>query len=190
MPMRSKAQNRFMHAAAADPEVAERLKISPKVAKKFVKESHGQKVSRLPERTKKLQHLAKGGSVSRTEDDLREEAQERMNMISARGDAAVRPGPQSARERTEDIDNFYETWDEMPSPGKGVLNPKGRRRGVQTQPERHHRRLDQFEAEGQKARAIGEKAREQGRRPPSTPAEALPKRFSHGGSVDKPSCKW
>ena len=48
--MKSKAQNRLMHAAAADPKVAAKIGIRPAVAKKFVAESAGQKVRRLPER--------------------------------------------------------------------------------------------------------------------------------------------
>lgn len=47
MPMRSKAQNRAMHAAAAGKS---NIGIPASVAKKFVAESHGQKVRKLPER--------------------------------------------------------------------------------------------------------------------------------------------
>ena len=47
MPMRSKAQNRFMHATAGG-----KTDVSPKVGKKFVKEQHGKPVKSLPEKVK------------------------------------------------------------------------------------------------------------------------------------------
>lgn len=47
MPMRSKAQNAAMHAAAAGKST---LGIPAKVGKEFVKASHGMKVSKLPKR--------------------------------------------------------------------------------------------------------------------------------------------
>ena len=50
MPMKSKAQNRAMHAAA---EGKSTLGIPKKVAKKFVKEQHGKSEKALPERKKK-----------------------------------------------------------------------------------------------------------------------------------------
>ena len=39
MPNLSKAQNRFMQAAASNPEMAKKLGIPQKVAKEFVKET-------------------------------------------------------------------------------------------------------------------------------------------------------
>jgi hypothetical protein len=39
MPNLSKAQNRFMQAAASSPEMAKKLGIPQKVAKEFVKET-------------------------------------------------------------------------------------------------------------------------------------------------------
>jgi hypothetical protein len=59
MPMLSKAQNAAMHAAA---EGKSTLGIPQSVGKKFVEASHGEKVSKLPER---VQHKAHGGAVSR-----------------------------------------------------------------------------------------------------------------------------
>lgn len=59
MPMLSKAQNRAMHAAA---EGESNIGIPKSVGKKFVAASHGEKVSKLPER---VQHKAVGGAVSR-----------------------------------------------------------------------------------------------------------------------------
>lgn len=63
MPMQSKAQNRFMHAHENDrgPLGA--------VARKFVADSHGQKVKKLPERVKKKKpaHRAVFGSLSPTQ---------------------------------------------------------------------------------------------------------------------------
>lgn len=53
MPMKSKAQNRLMHAAAADPKVAASAGVPQKVAAKLVKESAGQKARKLPERAKR-----------------------------------------------------------------------------------------------------------------------------------------
>ena len=55
MPMESKAQNAAMHAAA---EGKSTIGIPKKVGKKFVKESHGQKIKKLP------QHMRKRGLVS------------------------------------------------------------------------------------------------------------------------------
>lgn len=57
----SRAQSRFFHAAAGSKKTAKRLGISQATAKKFVADSHGQKVSKLPER---VQNKAKGGSVA------------------------------------------------------------------------------------------------------------------------------
>lgn len=48
--MRSKAQNRAMHAAASGKS---NIGIPKKVAKKFVKEQHGKSEKGLPERKKK-----------------------------------------------------------------------------------------------------------------------------------------
>ncbi|MBN3809400.1 hypothetical protein [Paraburkholderia sp. Ac-20347] len=50
MPMKSKAQNRAMHAAA---EGRSKLGIPKKVGKEFVSAEHGKSVKRLPERKKK-----------------------------------------------------------------------------------------------------------------------------------------
>lgn len=47
MPMKSKAQNAAMHAAA---EGKSTLGIPPGVGKKFVKEQHGKSVKALPKR--------------------------------------------------------------------------------------------------------------------------------------------
>lgn len=43
MPSVSKAQNRFMQAAASNPEMAKKLGITQKVAKEFVKETKSMK---------------------------------------------------------------------------------------------------------------------------------------------------
>jgi hypothetical protein len=43
MPSVSKAQNRFMQAAAADKKMAKKLGVSQKVAKEFVKETGSMK---------------------------------------------------------------------------------------------------------------------------------------------------
>lgn len=50
MPMRSKAQNRAMHAAA---EGKSNIGIPKSVAKKFVKEQHGKSEKGLPEKAKR-----------------------------------------------------------------------------------------------------------------------------------------
>jgi hypothetical protein len=47
MPMKSKAQNRFMHATAEG-----KTNVSPKVGKKFIKEQHGKSEKNLPEKVK------------------------------------------------------------------------------------------------------------------------------------------
>lgn len=49
MPMKSKAQNRLMHAAAKGKTDAG---VPKSVAKKFVKEQHGKSVKKLPEKKK------------------------------------------------------------------------------------------------------------------------------------------
>ena len=51
MPNLSKAQNRFMQAAASSPKMAKELGIFQKVAKEFVKETKSMKGK--PERVKK-----------------------------------------------------------------------------------------------------------------------------------------
>ena len=51
MPSISKAQNRFMQAAASSPKMAKELGIPQKVAKKFVKETGPMKG--MPEKVKK-----------------------------------------------------------------------------------------------------------------------------------------
>lgn len=48
MPMKSKAQSRLMHAAAAGKS----SKVPAKVGKKFVEEQHGKPVKGLPEKKK------------------------------------------------------------------------------------------------------------------------------------------
>lgn len=50
MPMKSKAQNRAMHAAA---EGKSKIGIPKKIGKEFVSAQHGKPVKRLPERKKK-----------------------------------------------------------------------------------------------------------------------------------------
>ena len=52
MPSKSKAQNRLMHAAATDPEVARETGVPQKVAKAFVMADEGRKIGKLPERVK------------------------------------------------------------------------------------------------------------------------------------------
>jgi hypothetical protein len=62
MPMESKAQNAAMHAAA---EGESTIGIPEKVGKKFVAESHGQKVKRLPQHVrKKAKRAMKQGLIS------------------------------------------------------------------------------------------------------------------------------
>lgn len=51
MPFASKAQARFMYAAAKDKKMAKTLGVPQSVAKKFVKE--GQSINKLPEKVKK-----------------------------------------------------------------------------------------------------------------------------------------
>ena len=51
MPSLSKAQNRFMQAAASSPEMAKKLGIPQKVAKEFVKETGS--MNGLPEKKKR-----------------------------------------------------------------------------------------------------------------------------------------
>ena len=51
MPNLSKAQNRFMQAAASNPEMAKKLGVPQKVAKEFVKET--KTMQGKPERVKK-----------------------------------------------------------------------------------------------------------------------------------------
>ena len=51
MPNLSKAQNRFMQAAASSPEMAKKLGIPHKVAKKFINETKS--MAGKPEKVKK-----------------------------------------------------------------------------------------------------------------------------------------
>lgn len=90
----------------------------------------------------------------------REVAQARMNMVAARGQAAVEPGTDSAKDRSLDIKTYYNEFGEMPSPGKGVLK---RPSPLQTQDDRDMDRMDEDQKKGRTARAIAEKARRQGR---------------------------
>ncbi len=53
MPFRSKKQAKFMFAAAGNPRMARKLGIKQSAAKKFVDDSAGQKVGKLPSRVKK-----------------------------------------------------------------------------------------------------------------------------------------
>ena len=50
MPSKSKAQNRLMHAAAADSQVAKKVGVPQDVAKEFVAAEKGRKVGTLPEK--------------------------------------------------------------------------------------------------------------------------------------------
>lgn len=54
MPFKSKAQQRLMFAAAnSRPGKAKRLSVSRETARKFVRDSAGIDISKLPERVKK-----------------------------------------------------------------------------------------------------------------------------------------
>lgn len=68
MPMRSKAQNAAMHAAAAGKST---LDIPKSVAQKFVEESHGQDVKALPEKVKPVIPKRRGGIDSLRSGDYR-----------------------------------------------------------------------------------------------------------------------
>ncbi len=52
MPIKSQKQNRLFQAAAHDPKVAKSTGVPQSVAKKFVSETHGKKVGKLPEKVK------------------------------------------------------------------------------------------------------------------------------------------
>jgi len=56
VPFRSQAQNRAFRAAAASPAVAKEIGIPQKVAKKFIADSAGQKVGKLPDHVAKKAH--------------------------------------------------------------------------------------------------------------------------------------
>lgn len=62
MPFESKAQQRLIYAARNDPEVAARTGFSQKAAAKFIRDSKGQDLSKLPER---VERKATGGAVNR-----------------------------------------------------------------------------------------------------------------------------
>lgn len=51
MPFASKAQARFMYAAAKDPKMAKKMGVPQSVAKKFVKEGQDS-MKKLPEKKK------------------------------------------------------------------------------------------------------------------------------------------
>jgi GMP synthase-like glutamine amidotransferase len=62
MPMESKAQNAAMHSAAAGKST---IGIPKTVAKKFVAESHGQNVKKLPKHVRKTaKNAMKRGMIS------------------------------------------------------------------------------------------------------------------------------
>lgn len=50
---KSKQQAKLMYAVAGDEDVAKKTGVSQKVAKEFIKKSHGQKVSKLPKKVEK-----------------------------------------------------------------------------------------------------------------------------------------
>jgi hypothetical protein len=50
---KSQQQAKLMYAAAGDKDVSKKTGVSQKVAKEFIKKSHGQKVSKLPKKVKK-----------------------------------------------------------------------------------------------------------------------------------------
>ena len=50
MPIKSKAQNRLMQAAAASPKVAKKTGIPKKVAAEFVKATPAKSISKLTEK--------------------------------------------------------------------------------------------------------------------------------------------
>lgn len=53
MPYKSQAQSRLMHAAAKSADVAKKTGIKQAAAKKFVADSAGQKVGKLPQHARK-----------------------------------------------------------------------------------------------------------------------------------------
>lgn len=50
MPIKSKAQQRLMYAAANDPKVAEETGVSQKVAKEFIESTPKKRFARLKEK--------------------------------------------------------------------------------------------------------------------------------------------
>lgn len=50
MPIKSKAQQRLMYAAAQDPEVAKKTGVSQKVAREFIKSTPKKKFKKLKEK--------------------------------------------------------------------------------------------------------------------------------------------
>lgn len=60
MPFESKAQNRLAHWTVAHPALASARGMPAKVARKFIADSHGQKIRDLPDR---VEHKADGGDA-------------------------------------------------------------------------------------------------------------------------------
>lgn len=52
MPVKSKAQNRLFQAVVHDPKVAKSTGVPQAASKKFVAETNGKKVGKLPEKVK------------------------------------------------------------------------------------------------------------------------------------------
>jgi cytochrome c-type biogenesis protein CcmH/NrfF len=50
MPIKSKAQQRLMYAAAQDPEVAKKTGVSQKVAREFIKSTPKKRFKKLKEK--------------------------------------------------------------------------------------------------------------------------------------------
>jgi hypothetical protein len=53
VPAKSKAQAKLFFAAAGSPDVARKVGMSQKTAKKLVAEQHGHKIGKLPQKVKK-----------------------------------------------------------------------------------------------------------------------------------------
>ena len=56
MPFKSRAQSRLFHDVEHNPELAAKTGLSQSAAKKFIADSAGQKVSKLPEHVSKKAH--------------------------------------------------------------------------------------------------------------------------------------
>lgn len=105
----SQQQAKLMYAAADDKDVAKKTGVSQKVAKEFIKKSHGQKVSKLPKKVKEADipsthgqdtmGAGLGAGRSATTLEGRDEGKPGKNFAKIAKSAGERYGSKAAGER-------------------------------------------------------------------------------------------
>jgi hypothetical protein len=105
----SQQQAKLMYAAADDKDVSKKTGVSQKVAKEFVKKSHGQKVSKLPKKVKEgdipstqgIDTMGAGLGAGRSQSTLegKDEGKPGKNFAKIAKSAGERYGSKAAGER-------------------------------------------------------------------------------------------